>query len=69
MDTNLNFEGIVSVLVEQFVVLVFNESDWLLTRLGVQDVTQRDVLETNGQSDIVIVWNVDTSRDTRTGKG
>jgi hypothetical protein len=67
MQTDLDFESGVTILLVCSQVALLDERNGLVGRLGREDVTEGDVLEAEVLSDVVVVRDVDAGRDTSAG--
>jgi hypothetical protein len=52
----LDFEGCVAVFLEDLEILVSDEGDLLVRGFGGDDIAERDVLETFGLANVVVIW-------------
>jgi hypothetical protein len=60
VESDLYFEGGIAVVAIDVEIGVFDEGNWFMWRFGGEDVSERDVLEAFGLSDIVVVGYVDS---------
>src|SRR5271163_1673121 len=65
---NLYFEGCIAKFAKQWLVLLTDERDRLIGRFGAQDIPQRDVLESKGLPNVVVIWNIYPGRNATAGK-
>jgi hypothetical protein len=66
MQTDLNLECLVGVLLVKILLVVFDERNLLIGSLGGENVAERDVLEAKVLSNVVVVGDVDPCGDTAT---
>lgn len=59
VEADLDFEGLVGVGFVQGLLGVFDEGDFLVGRFGTEDVAERDILEAEVLSNVVVVGDVD----------
>lgn len=56
VEADLDFEGLVFILVVDVLVGGFDEGSGLFWGSGAEDVAERDVLETFALADVVVLW-------------
>jgi hypothetical protein len=64
VQTDLDFEGMVGILLVKVLLVIFNKRDFLVGGFGGEDVAERNILETKVLSNVIVVGNVDARRDT-----
>lgn len=69
VQTDLHLKGFVLVIVKNILVLRTDEGCGLLWRGSTEDVPEGYVLETFGLTDAIVVGDIDTGWNSRTGEG